>query len=191
VRAVSGELCLPVRKDLEPDEKVAEEKTKELLGRLEELREAEAPLVEVKRLADQINFYAYQSHVFNVYYYLDEEEFKRGEVRLTLPALCLNDVALVGLPGETFFATGRSVKECLERDGRRVITVSEINGDVGYLPTLSTSGASWPYERLRADCWIERRKDEHRPSAVSVRGGRRGGRPDDGRDNRRTGEHVP
>jgi len=73
--------------------------------------------------------------MFNVYYYLDEEEFKQGEVRLTLPALCLNDIALIGLPGETFFSTGRKVKEFLERGGRRVITVSEINGDVGYLPT--------------------------------------------------------
>ncbi|MDP6381516.1 MAG: hypothetical protein QF662_09245, partial [Phycisphaerae bacterium] len=118
----------------EPDVQKAEKKRDALLARLEELRKAKAPLAEVKRLIDKIEFYSFQDHIFNAYYYLSRREFERGEVEITLPALCLNDIVFVGLPGESFHATGRGVKECLEKTGRRVVTVSEINGDVGYLP---------------------------------------------------------
>lgn len=139
MRAESTKMRLPVRRDLEPDIDIAHRKRDTLLAELEERCEAGASLAEVKALVDRINHYRLQPLIFDAYDYLDREEFKRGKIEIVLSALRLNSTVLLGIPGEVFFATGRSIKQSLRDEARnlRVITISEINGDIGYLPTPS------------------------------------------------------
>lgn len=139
VRAESTKMRLPVRSDLEPDVDIARRKRDTLLAELEDRCGAGAPLAEVKTLVDRINHYRLQPLIFDAYDYLDREEFKRGEIEIVLSALCLNSTVLLGIPGEVFFATGQSIKHSLPDEARNagLVTISEINGDIGYLPTPS------------------------------------------------------
>jgi len=125
-------VSLPLRQTLRPTPEKWKPKAEELQRELETARARGAPLAELKRIADLRSHYGYHRAFFDEYFYLTQEEVARRQVACDLAVIRLNDVILVGLPGEAFMETGDAIRD--QFPGARLVTLTEVNGDIGYLP---------------------------------------------------------
>jgi len=89
---------------------------------------ADLPLL--KRLADEYLHYAYMPLVYEKYYYASVDEVRAGRFACDLPRVELNDILIAGFPGEVCQDATFELRKALARP---VITLTEINGDAGYM----------------------------------------------------------
>ena len=118
---------LPLRTDL--PESAEEIQRLRVEAAAEFLRErASLPLPELKALADRVCRLHLASH---------RHRSRDGEdtVPVDLPVLCLNEVLVMGFPGETFWETAQPAREAALARGWRYVSFTLANGSVGYIPT--------------------------------------------------------
>lgn len=133
VRVNRVELNLPMRKDL-TDIETAERKRDKWLARFNDLVASCAPLPDVKHAADRWLFYTQHPMFYGEWRYLWPNDLVKRTVTADVVDLFIGGIVLCAMPGEVFFATGRTVRDSFERDGLIAITAGECNGDIGYLP---------------------------------------------------------
>lgn len=127
LRLAGGSSRLPRSRDLPEDPEEVQRLRREAAA--EFLRErANLPLPELKALADRVC----RLHLFS-----RRHGGERGEetVEVDLPLLCLNDVMVMGYPGETFWETAQPAREAALTRGWRYLSFTLANGSVGYIPT--------------------------------------------------------
>ncbi len=128
------ELHLPMRPDL-VDVETAEKLYGEHHARFLELAGSRAPLKAIKRGVDRCRFYSEHKNFYGDWRYLWPDDLARKQVRCFVSTLRLGNALIAGLPGEVFMETGEAVRRAVEQDGMQVITATECNGDIGYIPT--------------------------------------------------------
>ena len=131
---VSKNLTLPVREDILENIDDAHHLADEYLRKFQAAR-GHAALPELKELADRIRFFELHKAFYHDYYYLTAENCQRREINIDLPAIRIGDVILSGLPGEAFWETSQSARDYAIRHGLKLISFTEANGDIGYIPT--------------------------------------------------------
>jgi hypothetical protein len=131
-RFATTPVSLPLRHTLLKTPQEWQGKVEALQRDLETARARGAPLAELKSIADLRTHYDYHRAFFEEYFYLTTEEAERRAVECEIAAVRLNDIVLVGLPGESFMDTGEAIRSHFP--GSPVVTLTEVNGDIGYLP---------------------------------------------------------
>ncbi len=63
------------------------------------------------------------------------ESVDRGMIRLELQGIRIDDLVLVGIPGEVFVEIGLEIKSMAEAEGLKAIIVELANDYMGYMPT--------------------------------------------------------
>jgi hypothetical protein len=125
---------LPVRLDLLADPRealdLARQKGRELLRNRQQLK-----LPEIKKRLDEIYFLRCHQAVYDEFHYLTPEEYRTRQIKVELSVLRLNDLVLLGLPGEVFWQTAKSAAAIARKRNLHLISMTEINGDIGYIPT--------------------------------------------------------
>ncbi len=94
-------------------------------------------ITELKSLADKINFLRSHKYFYSEYYYLNRKQAEAKEVRIDMPIARLNDIAVVGFPGEVFWQVQTPVREYAKNRDIKSFCFTEANGDIGYIPTSS------------------------------------------------------
>jgi hypothetical protein len=127
------ELHLPMRPDL-VDVETAEKLYREHYARFLELAGSRAALKAIKQQVDWCRFYSEHKNFYGDWRYLWPDDLAEKQVRCFVSVLRLGNVFIAGLPGEGFMETGEAVRRAVERNGMQVITATECNGDIGYIP---------------------------------------------------------
>ncbi len=100
----------------------------------EHARSGGADLPELKRLGDGYLHYAYMNLVHEKYYYASADEVRAGRFACDLPRIELNDFLIAGFPGEVCQEVTFELRKAIARP---VITLTEMNGDAGYMAPAS------------------------------------------------------
>lgn len=130
---VTSPVRLPLRESvlLSPQER--HESAERLEAQLAEARRRDAGLPVIKELAEQVEHFRCADVTQGTLRACDESEIAAGSIEYEMPAVGINDISLVGFPGETFCDTGQAVSRAV--CPARVITITEANGGIGYIPT--------------------------------------------------------
>ncbi|MCK4590167.1 MAG: hypothetical protein KAT86_00330 [Candidatus Latescibacteria bacterium] len=128
------ELHLPMRPDLVAVGK-ADKLHQEHHAHFLELAGSRAPLKAIKQQVDRCRLYSEHKNFYGDWRYLWPDDLAKKQVRCFVSVLRLGNALIAGLPGEVFMETGEAVRRAVERDGMQVITATECNGDIGYIPT--------------------------------------------------------
>jgi hypothetical protein len=127
-------VVLPVRPDLLADSRqaleLAQKRTEKFLHYRDHL-----DLPAIKKWVDEIYFLRCHQGCYEEFHYLTPEEYRRRQIEVELPILRLNDLVFLGLPGEVFWQTPMLAAAAAKQRNLHFISLTEINGDIGYIPT--------------------------------------------------------
>jgi hypothetical protein len=93
---------------------------------------AGAPLRQIKRMTDLLDHYQWSPAKLGRWNYLDPEEVLRRKVTVRLSGIALNEVVVLGMPGEAVCETSFWLRAT--SIGARLLTLYDCNGDIGYMP---------------------------------------------------------
>ncbi len=127
-------VVMPVRTDVMESSSEALELAEKRKCELVDLRGTRS-FDKIKRLADRISFLEHHEGFYGGHCYLSQEQCHKREVRVDLPAVALNDVVLLGLPGESFWQTAQPAFQTALSKDMKLVSFTEANGDIGYIPT--------------------------------------------------------
>ncbi len=136
LKFVPHELTLPIREDLLNDLDEAKRQAGQLRDEFHRIRKIATPK-QLKYLADRINFLEHHSCFYELYHYLTQEQYRKRQVTACMPILALDDVIFLGLPAEVFWQTPQPAFQLAKSRNQRLISFTEANGDIGYIPTES------------------------------------------------------
>jgi len=125
--------ALNLRTDGPPDGETAKRLYRQTMDEFIRVR-GTAPLSEVKRLADRICLLQ-DGRVVLQKPWLTDEDRRRGQVAADLVSLRLNDLVLMGFPGETFWQTPVKAGKAAQERRVRFVSFTLANGTIGYIPT--------------------------------------------------------
>ncbi|MFA5865720.1 MAG: hypothetical protein WC975_13685 [Phycisphaerae bacterium] len=127
-------VLLPIRPDLLADSQqaldLAQKRTAEFL-----IDRPHLDLPEIKKRVDEIYFLRCHQAGYEEFHYLTSEEYQKKQIEVELPVLRLNDMVFLGLPGEVFWQTVLLAAATAQNRNLRLISLTESNGDIGYIPT--------------------------------------------------------
>ena len=132
----SEQVSLPLRNDLVANGDEALRRAAILKEEFLRIRHAES-LSELKQLADKISFLEHHRAFYEEYHYLDSRSGEAQAVHVSTPLVRLNSLLLMGLPGEVFWQTAQSASQAARSRRMNLISFTEANGDIGYIPTES------------------------------------------------------
>jgi len=133
LKTSSQTVDLPIRPDFPSTVEEAKIREREVRQKLKEAVVGHAPLREIKKLADQATFLSYVPHMLNDWVKPTLEEIKQKRLSVELHGFRINDVIVVGLPGEGFAETSLGLRA--NSLGRKLIVLEECNGYIVYIPT--------------------------------------------------------
>jgi hypothetical protein len=127
-------VILPVRSDLLPDSKAASELVRKRTAAFIQDRD-HLDLPAIKKRVDEIYFLQNHQAIHDEFHMLSPEDYRKKQIQLDLPVLRINNLVFLGLPGEVFWQTATPAIEITRKRGLHLISLTEINGDIGYIPT--------------------------------------------------------
>lgn len=131
--AVSAEWLLPLRRDVPADARSCKAAHAEAIRELHQRRKAGAPVTELKRLADRVETLSYWAEgSVQSWTGLTFEDLTRGECRHISFAMRLEDVVVLGLPGEPLGGYSRALRRSYPHIS--LVTAEECNGYLSYIP---------------------------------------------------------
>jgi hypothetical protein len=89
----------------------------------------------IKKRVDEIYFLQNHQTIYDEFHMLSPDEYRKKEIEIDLPILRINDLVFLGLPGEVFWQTAMPANEAAARRNLHLISLTEINGDINYIPT--------------------------------------------------------
>lgn len=132
--AASEEINLPLSSDFPESILKPIEKLTEARRQLAELRKTQAPLADVKHCLERIERLGYfVDGRFERWCGVSDSDCRRGHIRHPLFALALNQLALIGLPGEPYGSYSCDIRNALSE--APVIVAEQGNGYLNYIPS--------------------------------------------------------
>jgi len=132
LKVLSSEVDLPVRSDMLASVEEAKRRAAIIREELKAAVASGAPLRQIKRMADLLNHYEWSPHKLTSWNYLDPEEVPQRKVTIRLTGVAVNDIVILGMPGEAVCET--SIWLRANSIGPRLVTLYDCNGDIGYIP---------------------------------------------------------
>jgi len=123
---------LPVRADMPASVEEAEQRAALIRKELKNATALGTPLRQIKRMADLLNHYEWSPKKLVSWWHLDPEEVHRRKVTICVTGIALNEVLILGMPGEAVCETSLWLRA--NSIGTRLLTLSDCNGDIGYMP---------------------------------------------------------
>ena len=133
LRGNSLHVHLPIRTEFPASVEEAKQRESELTVNLAALSSQKVPLGKIKKLGELREFYSYVPSMFKKWVSPTREEIQQHYLEVELSAWAVNDLYVIGLPGEIFMETGLWLRG--NSQGVRLITASNCNGYTCYLPT--------------------------------------------------------
>jgi len=96
----------------------------------------DSSITELRELTDKINFLQSHKLFYSEYYYLNRKQAEAKTIRIDMPIIKLNDIAMIGFVGEVFWQVQTCVREYAKSKGMKSFCFTEANGDIGYVPTV-------------------------------------------------------
>jgi len=131
-RACSCEVDLPVRNDMPSSIEEANRRAAIIREELNMTASYGASLRQIKRMADLFDHFQWSPAKLGRWNYLDPEEVLQHKVTIRITGIALNDVVILGMPGEAVCET--SIWLRANSIGTRLLTLYDCNGDIGYMP---------------------------------------------------------
>ncbi|MEM2935578.1 MAG: hypothetical protein QW231_00175 [Candidatus Bathyarchaeia archaeon] len=139
---------LPVRMDMPTSVEEARRRADLIREELNNAAAIGAPLRQIKRMADLLNHYEWSPNKLVSWNYLDPEEAHRRKVTIRLTGVALNDILILGMPGEAVCETSLWLRA--NSVGIKLLTLYDCNGDIGYMPEAQ----DYPHGGYEAACSI-------------------------------------
>ncbi len=121
---------MPLRKTTPPNFQEAEEAVKRAETELVAAVRDRAPVGTIKKLAEYKTWCEWVIRFFFNRYGMTEEQAKSKVWPVDVSAMALNDVVLAGMVAEPSVQTSLRLRQ---QFGDRILTISECNGDIGYM----------------------------------------------------------
>jgi hypothetical protein len=124
---------LPMRGDVPINSRIGWEIRDRWGERIKQARQENVSIIEMKRMTDQYNRFHWMQKMLDEWYFPSPQEIADRRLAVHLQAIRVNDVLMVGLPGEAVVETSLWLRA--HTAGTNLIAMTECNGDVGYMPT--------------------------------------------------------
>jgi len=139
---------LPVRVDMPTSVEEARRRAGLIREELNNAAALGAPLRQIKRMTDLLNHYEWSPNKLVSWNYLDPEEAHERRVTIRLTGVALNDILILGMPGEAVCETSLWLRA--NSVGIKLLTLYDCNGDIGYMPEAQ----DYPHGGYEAACSI-------------------------------------